>query len=64
MEIESIAAISMDKSASDAAELMEAAALKKAMALEQAMAAQLLQSLEAAVPTTSVAYGQRLDVKA
>lgn len=64
MEIEDIAAVSMGMSMAEAANALDVAVTKKAMEMEQMMAAQLLQSLEAAMPTRPVSFGHRLDVLA
>ena len=63
MEIEEIAAISMGMSMSNAATAIDVAVTKKAMEMEQLMAAQLLQSLEAAIPTAPVSFGHKLDIR-
>ena len=64
MEIEDIAAVSMGMSMANASTSLDIATAKKAMEMEQAIAAQLLQSLEAAVPTSPVSFGHKLDVLA
>ena len=62
MEIGDIAAISIGMSMANTATSVDIAVAKKAMEMEQVLAAQLLQSLEAAVPTAPVSFGHRLDV--
>ena len=64
MEIEDIAAVSMGMSMANAATSLDIVTTKKAMEMEQLIAAQLLQSLEAAVPTPPVSFGHKLDVLA
>jgi hypothetical protein len=62
MEIDEIAAVSMGMSMANASASLDIAVTKKAMEMEQLMAAQLLQSLEAALPTPPVSFGHKLDV--
>ena len=64
MEIEDIAAVSIGMRMADAAASMDIAVTKKAMEMEQLLAAQLLKSLEAAVPTAPVSFGHKLNVLA
>ena len=64
MEIEDIAAISMGMKMAEAATSVDIAVTKKAMEMEQLIAAQLLQSLEAALPTSLASFGHKLDVLA
>jgi hypothetical protein len=64
LEIEDIAAVSMGMSMANAATSLDIATVKKAMEMEQLITAQLLQSLEAAVPTPPVSFGHKLDVLA
>ena len=64
MPTEAIAAISMEKSMAETAVTMEEAMLKKAMDLEVALAAQLLDSLQNAVPPPPPSFGHKLNVLA
>ncbi|MCL1805544.1 MAG: YjfB family protein [Clostridiales bacterium] len=61
MEIEEIAAVSMGMKMAETEAAVNIAVTKQAMQMEQAIAAQLIQSLEAAVP---VSFGHKLDVLA
>lgn len=61
MDIEAIAAVSMQMSAAKTETAVETAMLKKAMEMEQTIAAQMLQSLQAAAPPP-VFFGHKLDV--
>ena len=62
MEIDAIAAVSMQMSAAETANAVEIAMLRKALDAEQALAAQILQSLEAAIPAMPASYGHKLDI--
>ena len=64
MELEAIAAISMEQSLEEASLTMETAMLKKTMDLEQALAAELLKSLANAIPAPPPSFGHKLDVLA
>lgn len=64
MEIEDIAAVSMGMHMAETAASVDIAVTKKAMEMEQMLAAQMLRSLEAALPTPPVSFGHRLDVLA
>ena len=64
MEIEDIAAISTGMKMAEAAASVDIAVTKKAMEMETMLAAQMLQSLEAAIPTTPVSFGHKLNVLA
>ena len=62
MEIEDIAAVSMGMRMSETAAAVDIAVTKKAMEMEQLLAAQMLQSLEAALPAAPLSFGHKLDV--
>jgi len=62
MEIDAIPAVSMAMSNSEAAASIDIAVTKKAMEMEALMAAQILQSLQAAVPASLTSFGHKLDV--
>ena len=62
MDIDAIAAVSMQMSAAETANSVELAMMKKAMEVEQMMALQVLESLNAVVPAMPASFGQRLDV--
>ena len=64
MEIEDIAALSMNRSMAAASTSVDIAVTKKVMELEQVLAAQMLASLEATMPTRLASFGHKLDVLA
>ena len=64
MQIEEIAAVSMGMRMAETATAVDIAVTKKAMEMEQMIAEQMLESLEAAIPTHLASFGQKLDVLA
>jgi|GEM_PF-3526384 len=64
MEIEEIAAVSMGMKMAETEAAVNIAVVKQAMQMEQLIAAQLIQSLEAAVPTAPASFGHKLNVLA
>ncbi len=64
MEIEAIAAVSMEMSMAKTAAAVDIAVTKKVMDLQQTMAAGLIESLESAIPAPPSSFGHKLDVLA
>ena len=62
MDIGDIAGMSMALSAMKVETAVEVSMLRKAMDMEQQVAAQLIDSLEAVMPTTISSFGHKLDV--
>jgi hypothetical protein len=62
MDIGTIAAASLDMSSAKTATAVDIALTKKVMNLQETLAADLLQSLEQAVPTAPPSFGHRLNV--
>lgn len=64
MEIEAIAAASIGMSMAKTAAAVDIAMTKKVMDFQETMAANLIESLESAVPTLPPSFGHKLDVLA